>query len=427
MNHIRKSPIANLGYGFVEKKYIPKGKNEYYLRNIQNRSGIKYRRLTASEIEVLVKNGNMSDDWDKVQVSDAFNPSLVQHCKFYGLVRIGKLEPYFLEFNNIRLPVGLYDSTIISSDIGDNVVIDNVNFMSHYIIGNEVMLVNINELATTNHSKFGNGVIKEGEQEAVRIWIEVCNENAGRSILPFNGMQPGDAFLWAKFREDEKLQNKFKEFTERKFDRQRGYYGKIGDRTVIKNSRIIKDVWIGTDAYIKGANKLKNLTINSSAEEKTQIGEGCELVNGIIGFGCRIFYGVKAVRFFLSSNSQLKYGARLINSYLGDNSTISCCEVLNSLIFPAHEQHHNNSFLCAALVMGQSNMAAGATIGSNHNSRGADGELVAGRGFWPGLCVSLKHNSKFACFTLIAKGDFPAELNITLPFSLVSNDVRKDR
>jgi hypothetical protein len=96
------------------------------------------------------------------------------------------------------------------------------------------------------------------------------------------------------------------------------------------------------------------------------------------------------------------------------------CEVLNSLIFPAHEQHHNNSFLCAATVMGQSNMAAGATIGSNHNSRGADGEIVAGRGFWPGLCVSLKHNSKFACFTIIAKSDFPAELNIPIPFSLVN-------
>ena len=129
----------------------------------------------------------------------------------------------------------------------------------------------------------------------------------------------------------------------------------------------------------------------------------------------------------MGSNSQLKYGARLINSYLGDNSTISCCEVLNSLIFPAHEQHHNNSFLCAATVLGQSNMAAGATIGSNHNSRGADGEIIAGRGFWPGLCVSLKHNSKFASFTLIAKGDFPAELNIPIPFSLISNEVSTDK
>lgn len=427
MNQINKQPLSSLGYGFVDKKYIPKGKDEYYLRNIQNRSGITYRRLTAHETEVLVKNGNSSDDWDKVQVSEAFNPTLVKHCKFYGLVRIGKLEPYFLEFNNLRMPVGLYNSTIISCDIGDNVVIDNVNFISHYIVGNEVMLININELATTDHSKFGNGILKEGEKESVRIWIEVSNENAGRSILPFNGMLPGDAWMWSKFRDDDKLLDKFKLFTEKKFDKQRGYYGKVGDRTVIKNCRIIKDVWIGTDAYIKGANKLKNLTINSSPEAHTQIGEGCELVNGIIGFGCRIFYGVKAVRFILASQSQLKYGARLINSYLGDNSTISCCEVLNSLIFPAHEQHHNNSFLCAAVVMGQSNMAAGATIGSNHNSRGADGEIIAGRGFWPGLCVSLKHNSKFASFTLIAKGDFPAELNIPIPFSLVSNDVSRDK
>lgn len=427
MNNISKKPISSLGYGFIPPEFIPKGKDEYYLRNIQNRSGINYRKLTAVEIKTLQRNANSSDDWNKVLVSDAFNPQLVKNCSFFGLVRIGKLEPYFAEFNNLRLPVGLYNSTIISCDIGDNVVIENVNFMSHYIVGNEVMLVNINELATTDHSKFGNGVLKKGEKESVRIWLEVCNENAGRSILPFNGMLAADAWLWAKHRDDEKLLQKFKEFTDKKFDTKRGYYGKIGDRTVIKNCKIIKDVWIGSDAYLKGANKIKNITINSSPEAKSQIGEGCELVNGIIGFGCRIFYGVKAVRFILGSNSQLKYGARLINSYLGENSTISCCEVLNSLIFPAHEQHHNNSFLCAATVMGQSNMAAGATIGSNHNSRGADGELLAGRGFWPGLCVSLKHNSKFASFTLIAKGDFPAELNIPVPFSLVSNDVSHDK
>jgi hypothetical protein len=290
-----------------------------------------------------------------------------------------------------------------------------------------VIIVNVNELAASDHAKFGNGIIREGEKESVRIWLEICNENAGRGILPFNGMLPGDAWLWSRYRDDEVLMKKFKQFTEKQFDKKRGYYGKIGDGTVIKNCRIIKDTWIGSEAYIKGANKLKNLTINSGPEGKTQIGEGVELVNGIIGFGCRIFYGVKAVRFILSDHSQLKYGARLINSYLGYNSTISCCEVLNSLIFPAHEQHHNNSFLCAALVLGQSNMAAGATIGSNHNSRGADGEIIAGRGFWPGLCVSLKHNSKFASFTIIAKGDYPAEINIPIPFSLVSNDVANDK
>ncbi len=238
---------------------------------------------------MLVRNNNTSDDWNNILVSDAFNPDLVKNCKFFGLVRIGKLEPYFLEFHNLRMPVGLYNSTMISCDFGDNVVMDNVNYMSHYIIGNEVMIVNVNELATTSVAKFGNGTVKDGEKEDIRIWLEVCNENAGRKIIPFNGMLPGDAFMWAKYRDDEELLKKFKEFTEKKFDKQRGYYGKIGDRTVIKNCRIIKDAWIGSDAYIKGANKIKNVTINSSPEANSQIGEGCELVNGIIGFGCKIF------------------------------------------------------------------------------------------------------------------------------------------
>ncbi len=422
MNLIQKRPLHSIGYQFIKPEFIPAGKDEYHLRNIQNRSDIDYRHLSAFEIESLVRNNNTSDDWNKILVSDAFNPELVKNCKFFGLVRIGKLEPWYLEFHNLRMPVGLYNSTIISCDFGDNVVIDNVNYMSHYIIGNDVMVVNVNELATTSTAKFGNGIIKEGESEQVRIWLEVCNENAGRKILPFNGMLPGDAFLWAKYRDDETLMERFRSFTEKEFDKQRGYYGKIGDRTVIKNCKIVKDVWIGTDAYLKGANKIKNVTINSNADAHSQVGEGCELVNGIIGAGCRVFYGVKAVRFFMASHSQLKYGARLINAYLGNNSTISCCEVLNSLIYPFHEQHHNNSFLCASLVQGQSNIAAGATIGSNHNSRGADGELKAGRGFWPGLCVSLKHNSRFATFNMVAKGDYPAELDIPFPFALVSQD-----
>ena len=426
-NKITKTSINSLGYNFVAAKYLPAGEDEYYLRDFQNRNGINYRQLSAYEIEVLVRNRNTSDNWNKILVSDAFNPELVKNCKFFGLVRIGKLEAYCLEFSDLIAPVGLYNSTIISCDFGDNVVIDNVNYLSHYIIGSEVIIVNVNELVTTDHAKFGNGIVKLGEEEEVRIWLELCNEMGGRSVIPFNGMLAGDAYLWTKYRSDKALLDKFKEFTEAKFDKKRGYYGKIGDRTVIKNCKIIKDVWVGSDAYLKGANKLKNLTINSGPEGISQIGEGCEMVNGIMGFGCRAFYGVKAVRFIMASHSQLKYGARLINSYLGNNATISCCEVLNSLIFPAHEQHHNNSFLCASTVMGQSNIAAGATIGSNHNSRSADGEIIAGRGFWPGLCVSLKHNSKFAIYTMIAKGDYPAELNIPLPFSLVNNDVANDQ
>jgi len=48
------------------------------------------------------------------------------------------------------------------------------------------------------------------------------------------------------------------------------------------------------------------------------------------------------------------------------------------------------------------------------------------RGFWPGLCESIKHNSIFPSFTILNKGDYHHELNIPIPFSLISNDIKND-
>ncbi|HEX2395460.1 MAG TPA: DUF4954 family protein [Bacteroidales bacterium] len=417
-----------MGKNFIPKEFLPEGKDEYYLRNAQSgKPRNEWRNLRSDEVERLVKNDNTSDGWDNILVTEEFDPDQIKNTRFFGLVRIGRLRNVFLQHHDLKVPTGITNSLIIASDIGDDVAIHEVHYLSHYIIGDRNILFNIHEMNTTDHAKFGNGIIKEGEPENVRTWLDIMNETGCRKVLPFDGMITADAFLWAKYRDDQALQKNLLQITQHTFDNRRGYYGVTGEQCVIKNSLILKDVKIGTNCYIKGANKLKNLTINSSAEEPTQIGEGVELVNGIIGYGCHIFYGCKAVKFILGCNSNLKYGARLINSFLGDNSTISCCEVLNNLIFPAHEQHHNNSFLIASVVMGQSNMAAGATIGSNHNSRANDNEIQAGRGFWPGLCTSVKHSCRFASFTLLSKADYPAEMNIPLPFSLLNNNVNKDR
>jgi hypothetical protein len=418
----------SLGKDFIPGEYLHKGMDQYEIRNMQSVwPADRWRRLRSEEIERLVKNQNTSDSWDNILVTDSFDPALIRNNRFFGLVRIGSVSDIVLKHHDLKLSVGITNSLVVSCDIGDDVAIHNVQYLSHYIVGDRCILFNLMEMNTTDHAKFGNGIIKEGEHEEIRVWLDLMNESGSRQILPFDGMIPADAWIWAKYKDDENLQKKLKEITQTKFDVRRGFYGTIGNECVIKNSHTLKDVKIGAGCYIKGANKIKNITINSSEQEPTQIGEGVELVNGIIGYGCRIFYGCKAVRFILGNNSNLKYGARLINSFLGDNSTISCCEVLNNLIFPAHEQHHNNSFLVASVVMGQSNIAAGATIGSNHNSRANDSEITAGRGFWPGLCVSLKHSSRFASFTLIAKADYHDELDITLPFSLVSNNLTLNR
>ena len=428
MSTVSLLPTDAIGRHFIPPSFPPEDGDEYHYRNRQTLWPLgRWRHLRADEVERLVKNNNTSSSWDDILVTDEFEPTLLVNNRFFGLVRIGRLQPAVLEHHDLRLPAGITNSIVIASDIGDDVAIHNVGYLSHFIIGDRCILSKVDEMNTSDHAKFGNGIIKEGEKEEQRIWLDLMNEAGCRRVAPFNGMVTADAWLWAKYRDDLPLQARLKEITQNSFDSHRGYYGVIGSQSVIKNSLMLKDVQIGSHCYIKGANKLKNLTINSSEAEPTQIGEGVELVNGIIGYGCHIFYGCKAVRFILGDNSSLKYGARLINSFLGDNSTISCCEVLNNLIFPAHEQHHNNSFLIAGLIMGQSNLAAGATIGSNHNSRANDNEIVAGRGFWPGLCTSVKHPCRFASFTLLSKADYPAELDIPLPFSLLNNNSALDQ
>lgn len=428
MDKVTKIPYEKIYNGFIDKKYLVEGQDEYYFRDLQaKKPNGGWRNLRSDEVERLVKNSNTATSWDDILVTDRFDTNLVKNNRFFGRVRIGAIEDSALQYHDLKMPIGITDSSIVSCDIGDFCAIHDVHYMANYIIGDMCILFNIHEMSCTDHSKFGNGILKDGEPEDVRVWLEVMNEGGGRKILPFNGMITADAYLWAKYTDNKKLQNRLKEITDKSFDTRRGYYGTIGECCVIKNSWILKDAKVGPSCYIKGASKLKNITINSSEDEPTQIGEGVVLVNGIVGYGCRIFYSAIGTRFVIGDNCSLKYGARVIYSVLGDNSTISCCEVLNNLIFPAHEQHHNNSFLIAACVMGQSNMAAGATLGSNHNSRATDGEIVAKRGFWPGLCTSVKHSSKFASFTLLSKSDYPNEMDIKLPFCLVSNNTAEDR
>ncbi|MBR5645467.1 MAG: DUF4954 family protein [Treponema sp.] len=389
------------------------------------------RLLTKAEIQILEKNLNHNEDslWNNFYVDaeeNCFDAELIHFCDFSGYVILGKLKKGMLNYNDLHLECGIERSKLHNVVTGDDNVIRNVAYLDNYRLGNRVILFNINEMCCTRHSKFGNGILKNGESEDNRIWIGVANENDGRSILPFESLIPADAYLWSHYRDDNELLNRFVQLTEYGNTKELNTFGFVDDDCVIKNSNIIKDAKIGKCVYIKGAFKLKNITILSSPEERSQIGEGVEMVNGILGYGSKLFYQAIAVRFVIGRNCQVKYGARLLNSVLGDNSTISCCEVLNNLIFPFHEQHHNSSFLIATTIMGQSNIASGATIGSNHNSRSPDGEIFAKRGFWPGLCSDFKHNSRFASFVLVSKGSYQHELDIPYPFSLVSPGDKSD-
>ena len=445
-----------------------------------------YRKLTRRERRILVKNGNTAGDWNDLLVCDGFLATAVHRSAFYGENRIGSHTEKFLSSGELRLPVGISNSTIISCCIGNNAAIHNVRYLSGYLIGESVMLFNIDEMTAPERGT------SDADLEKELIWIAVANENGGRQIGSFAGMTAADAYLWSRNRDRSLFQKSLLKMTVKASregvglggggariedaartegdasgkgaasdararvahvaagagelaraneTRRRGNAGcaayaraaqagagcRVGDNSVLRSCRIVEEVQIGEWAHISGANFLKKLTVRSSAAAPTIIGEGTGLENGHIDLGCKILSGAKANNFCIGTNATLDLGARFIDSVLGDNSKISCCEVVSSLLFPFHEQHHNNSFLIAATIQGQCNVGAGATMGSNHNSRAPDSELSAGRGFWPGLCVNLKNPTKIASYCLVAKGSYHAEMHVPLPFTLISNDEKENK
>jgi hypothetical protein len=405
----RSEKRAAAGSGLPVEPVWPLYWQLYFARGREQRL---YRPLTAGEIEILEHNRNRAESWELVAVSEGFRPDRVHDCSFRGRVYIGALGDGCLEHEALSLPVGLAMSGFKNCMLGDDVAIQRVGYLADSIVGDQAILFDIGELdASTSPA---------GGEAGSPLWLEVGNENGGRRIQAASGLLPADACLWSRFRDDAVLQNRLEELSARSRAGEAGAASLVGDRSLIAHCRLIRDTRIGSHCSVQGANELRNLTVCSDSREPTVIGSGVELVNGIVGFGNSIVRGVKAIDFQTGRNVSLNNGARVLNTYLGANSTVSCCEILSNLIFPFHEQHHNNSFLIASTLMGQSNLSAGTTIGSNHNSRAADGEILAGRGFWPGLSVSLKHNSRFASFTLLATGAYTRELDIRLPFSLVN-------
>ena len=355
----------------------------------------KYRNLTPTEIGQMERQGNYAEDWAAVRVVEPFCAECVRNSTFEGTVTLGAIENRKRSDGALTLREGIYNSTLANVTLGNHPTVHNVRMLSGYTVGDNVLLFNIDEMTCDPSDP---------------AWLEPMNENGGRKILPFGGMTIGDAYLWARYRGRKGLMQKLEQYTRDLLATPEGRYGRLGDNCVVKNTK-----------------SLHNLIVRSSAADPSRIDSCITLHDGVVGYGCTVEHGIIAERFLLGEHVHLEFGLRLNDTVVGDNSTLARCEVGNSIIFPAHEQHHNNSFLIAGLIMGQSNIAAGGTIGSNHNSRTADNELAAGRGFWPGLCCSFKHSSRFASYCLLAKGDYPSELDITLPFALVNNNVSKDQ
>jgi hypothetical protein len=330
-----------------------------------------WRSLTDAEISQLIQQNNSADDWNTISVVRTFSVLNIRNCHFHGNV-----------------------------NIEDNVVMSNVLHISNYHIGANTRISNIGSLTFT--------------EEHYGYPLELCNEDGRFQAVAVPEMNSTDVFQCLYTGNPALFEHETP--TEKQ--------GCIGANCTIENVTSILNVHIDAFAELSGCCEIEHAWISSSEKEPARIGTGVILRNAIVHKGAHIDSRAYLADVLVGQQVSVAEGARVYQSAMGDNSHISGCEVGHAFLYPCHEQHHSNSFLIAAHIQGQSNVAAGATLGSNHNGRKNDVDLVAGRGFWPGLCSSLAFPCFFAPYTLIAKGDYPRPLSIPFAFSLVNNNVK---
>jgi hypothetical protein len=331
-----------------------------------------WRPLTEAEISQLIQQNNSADDWTRISVACTFSVLNILNCHFHGEVKIE-----------------------------DNVMLFNVLHIENYHIGTNTRLSNIGLLTFT--------------EERFAYPLELCNEDGRFTVTAVPGMNSTDVFC-ALYSGKPNLYA----------DTEPETIGHIGENVTIENVTAIHNTHIESNAILSGCCEIKHAYIDSTADEPARIGSAVILRNAIVHRGAHLDSRAFLSDVLVGQQVSISEGARVYQSAIGDNSHVSGCELGHSFIYPCHEQHHSNSFLIAAHIQGQSNIAAGATLGSNHNGRKNDVDLVAGRGFWPGLCSSLAFPCSFAPYTLIAKGAYPRPLHIPFAFSLINNNVQDD-
>ncbi len=363
-----------------------------------------YRPLLPAEISILKEQLNRAENWEHVFIHHQTDLKLLHNNAFAGKVYVGALKRGFGESS---LPVGIYDSNLRDVSLGENCAIHQAKLIFNYTIGHDCTL-------------FNTGII-DGRKPFGEFSIKVSNENGGRAVIAFPGMNSADAWLQSQYKDDTSLQQNMQILARKAISSFDGRPA-IAPFCRLLNCQAIHSSHIGPHARLENILSIKNSVILSSAAAPAILVNGVILENVILEKQNTVKNHTVLLRVATEENVHMENGARITDCFIGANSTIACGESVSNLLFAFHEQHHNNSFLIATQTGGQCNIAAGATIGSNHNSRAADGELIAGRGFWPGLETDFKHNSRFASFTLVAKSSFDKELDIPLPFSLVSKN-----
>ncbi len=369
------------------------------------------RTLSKAEIEILLQNGNFSQEWNKVKFCGDINFENIRNNIFIGDVIICSNEPKHL-FKEISLPCGIFNSTIQDSIIDENVLIKDVKILKNYYIAKNVLLLNNGAIISDEFPLYGNG-----------IKISVGIETGGRELKSYAELTIKESALIATSRDKKELLEKYERFVNNYIEKIKFKKSIILGGAKILNNKEIRNTFIGNNAEVSCATMIKNTTVLSNNNEITAIKEGSYVSDSIIQWGCEVSSMGIVMRSVLTEHSHIERQGKVTNSIIGPNTGIGEGEVTSSLVGPFVGFHHQSLLISAIWPEGKGNIGYGANVGSNHTSKAPDQEIFPGEGTFFGLGVNIKFPANFtkAPYSIIATGVTTLPQKVEFPFSLINS------
>ncbi len=313
----------------------------------------QHRNLTQGEIEQLEKQGCSCPDWGQVTVKDGFDPRYVNNTKFSGKVSLGIFENWFELAGGLQKHTGINNAVIHNCDIGDNVVIENVqNYIANYTIGDNCFIQNVDVILVDGMTTFGNGV-----------QVNVLNETGGREVHINDKLSAHFAYIYSLYRHRPALIERMKAIIDFYCDKHASDRGTIGSHCKIVNVGYIKNVRIGEHCKITGAMKLKNGSINSNVHDPIYIGRNVIAEDFIVSSGSTIDGGSFITRCFVGQACHIDHGYSASDSLFFSNCQGENGEACALFAGPYTVTHHKSTLLIAGMF---SFMNAGS--GSNQSN-----------------------------------------------------------
>ena len=100
----------------------------------------------------------------------------------------------------------------------------------------------------------------------------VLDETGGRKVPIYNELSSHLAYILAMYRHRPKMIDSVRKMIDEYSEKVSSTEGSIQDNSKILNSRIIRNVYIGENTVIEGAEQLINGSLNSSSEDPIYIG-----------------------------------------------------------------------------------------------------------------------------------------------------------